>query len=180
MRDHREDDVGVALDLKVKTSPPGDPRLPDIGGLVVLLGAEGGVAEILEKESKLLVEGFLDVLGSAANLFARALGVAEAHAKLGALPLLAFLGAPGERTHEFIDRVEGAVGAPLPYVLKREGELPVDDALRAEGDLLALDRGLEEIAHGQARLPAKRGGEGDLVLVFDLDEWHGHAPIVQC
>jgi hypothetical protein len=39
------------------------PRLPPVFAFVVLLGAEGRVAEVLEQEQRLLVERRLDVAG---------------------------------------------------------------------------------------------------------------------
>ena len=52
--------VGVALDREVKPPPSRDPGLPEVARLVVLLGAQGGVAEVLEQELEFLVKGPLD------------------------------------------------------------------------------------------------------------------------
>jgi hypothetical protein len=54
-------DVGVVLDDEVETPILVDASLPPVFAFVVLLGAEGGVAEVLEQEQRLLVKRRLDI-----------------------------------------------------------------------------------------------------------------------
>jgi hypothetical protein len=48
--------VGISLDREVEAVVLIYARLPDIAGLIVLLGAERRVAEVGQKEAQLLVE----------------------------------------------------------------------------------------------------------------------------
>jgi len=50
------------LDEEIKAPILVDARLPEAQALVVLLGAERGVVEILNQQQRLLVEGTLDML----------------------------------------------------------------------------------------------------------------------
>ena len=56
-------DVGITFDEEIKTPVTGDAGLPTVFAFVVLLGAQGRVAQILEQEQRLLVESLLDFLG---------------------------------------------------------------------------------------------------------------------
>ncbi len=53
------DDVGVALDLEIEAVATADASLPLIKPLVVLLGAEGRVAEVFSQQGELFVCSFL-------------------------------------------------------------------------------------------------------------------------
>ena len=55
------DNVCVALNGEIKTPSSVHSGLPDVARLVVFFGAQRWVAQILKKESDLLVEGFLDL-----------------------------------------------------------------------------------------------------------------------
>ena len=56
-------DVGVVLDEKVETPVFRHPRLPPILAFVILLGAEGRMAEVLEQQQRLLAKLRLDIFG---------------------------------------------------------------------------------------------------------------------
>jgi hypothetical protein len=60
MRRDVDEVVGVVLDSEIETPTQGDARLPKVATHVVLLGAQRGVADILEEEFCLAIEGFLD------------------------------------------------------------------------------------------------------------------------
>ena len=64
MRHNIQEVVGVAFNAKVKAPVIIDSRLPDVLCFVVLLGAEGRMAKVLEKENELLVKEPLDTGGS--------------------------------------------------------------------------------------------------------------------
>jgi hypothetical protein len=51
------------LDEEIKAPILVDTRLPEAPALVVFLGAERWMVEILDKQQRLLVEGTLDLLG---------------------------------------------------------------------------------------------------------------------
>jgi hypothetical protein len=53
MRHDINEVVGVAYDTEIKTPPTIDSGLPDVLGLVVLLGSQGWVAEIAEEMTEL-------------------------------------------------------------------------------------------------------------------------------
>ncbi len=57
--------VGIALDGEVKPPSSGDPGPPEVTRLVVLLGSQGGVVEILEEELEIAVNRALDGGGNA-------------------------------------------------------------------------------------------------------------------
>lgn len=48
MGEQSQEAVGVTLDDEIYAPPGVDPSLPDVGDLIVLLGSEGGMAEILD------------------------------------------------------------------------------------------------------------------------------------
>lgn len=53
------DDVGVTLDLEIEAVATADASLPLIKPLVVLLGAEGRVAEVFSQQGELFVCSFI-------------------------------------------------------------------------------------------------------------------------
>src|SRR6266567_2219535 len=63
MRDDVHDQIPVTLDEEIKAPILVDARLPEPPALVVFLGAERWMVEILEQQQRLLVEGTLDLLG---------------------------------------------------------------------------------------------------------------------
>ncbi len=60
-----EKHVSVPVHTKIEAPVVVYSRLPDIGGFVVLLSAEGRIAEVLQKKDELLVKKLLDTNGSA-------------------------------------------------------------------------------------------------------------------
>src|ERR1035438_6417672 len=63
MRDDVHDQIPVTLDEEIKAPILVDARLPEAPALVVFLGAERWMVEILQQQQRLLVEGALDLLG---------------------------------------------------------------------------------------------------------------------
>ena len=63
MRDDVHDQVPIILDKEIKAPILVDARLPQAPALVVFLGAERWVVEVLDQQQRLLVEGTLDLLG---------------------------------------------------------------------------------------------------------------------
>jgi hypothetical protein len=63
MRDDVHDQIPVTLDEEVKAPILVDACLPEAPALVVFLGTERWMVEILEQQQRLLVEGALDLLG---------------------------------------------------------------------------------------------------------------------
>jgi len=51
------------VDLEIKAPPAGDARLPYVVGFIVLLGAQGRVAEVLEQQIEFPIERALDLEG---------------------------------------------------------------------------------------------------------------------
>ena len=80
VRKEGEEAVEVAFDGEIKAPPPIDPGLPDATGLVVLLGTQRGVAQVLEQEGDAAVHGPLDPRRSARIVLKEALGVESPHA----------------------------------------------------------------------------------------------------
>lgn len=79
MWEEGEEAVEVAFDGEIEAPPPVDPGLPDASGLIVLLGPEGGVAEVLKEEGDPAVNRPLDPWGSARVVLEEALGVEGPH-----------------------------------------------------------------------------------------------------
>src|SRR5712691_4014725 len=52
--------IGVTFDLEVEAPRTGHPGLPEVSGLIIFLGVEGGVTEIFQQQQGLLVKGLLD------------------------------------------------------------------------------------------------------------------------
>ncbi len=61
--------VKIALNRKKETPAAGYSGLPDAPGFIVLLSAERGVAQILEKQLGLFEKGFLDLRRSTRQRF---------------------------------------------------------------------------------------------------------------
>lgn len=80
MREEGEEAVEVAFDGEIQAPPPVNPGLPDALGLVVLLGAQGGVAEILEQEADAAIHRLLDPRRSSRVVVEEALGIEGPHA----------------------------------------------------------------------------------------------------
>src|SRR5271157_4854425 len=64
MRDDVQNEVGVTGDEEIEAPAAVYTGLPDAAGLIVFLGAKGGVAEVLHQQFHLFVECFLDGRGS--------------------------------------------------------------------------------------------------------------------
>jgi hypothetical protein len=64
MRDDVQNEVGVSGDEEIEAPVAVYTGLPDVAGLIVFLGAEGGVAEVLHQQFHLFVECYLDGGGS--------------------------------------------------------------------------------------------------------------------
>lgn len=79
MRNDAEQVVEVSVDHEIEAPAPIHPGLPDVSGIVVLLGSERRMAQILHQETQLLVAARLNVGRSARIAPAEALGVEEAH-----------------------------------------------------------------------------------------------------
>jgi hypothetical protein len=64
MRDDVQNKVGVTGDEKIEAPVAIYTGLPDVARLIVFLGTERGVAEVLHQQFHLLVECSLDGVGS--------------------------------------------------------------------------------------------------------------------
>ena len=60
VRPDRVDNIGVALDGKIKAPTSIDPGLPEVALLIVFFGAQGRMPQVLEEKLKLSVKGLLD------------------------------------------------------------------------------------------------------------------------
>jgi hypothetical protein len=60
MRNYAGYNVGVATDLEIEAPRAVDAGLPDVAGLVVLLGVQRRVVQVLEEKTELLFKGFLN------------------------------------------------------------------------------------------------------------------------
>jgi hypothetical protein len=60
MRNNRHDKVRIVLDQKIEAPVAVHARLPEAGGLVVLLGVQRGVVEVRRRQPNLLLEGLLN------------------------------------------------------------------------------------------------------------------------
>lgn len=81
VRDDREQDVGVVLDLEVEAPVAIDAGLPDVARLVVLLGAERMVTEVAEQESKLLLEVLADSSRCCSDILIEPVGSSCVHVR---------------------------------------------------------------------------------------------------
>lgn len=66
--------------VKYRRHPPVNPGLPDTLGLVVLLGMQRGVAEVLKQESGAAIHRLLDPRRSSRVVVEEALGIEGLHA----------------------------------------------------------------------------------------------------
>src|ERR1017187_6187099 len=86
------EDVGIVVNEKIKTPVKGDAGLPSVSAFVILFGAQGRVAQILEQQQRLFVKGLLDFLGCLAVAAVEVLGAADLHRGEGLVLLaLSFL-----------------------------------------------------------------------------------------
>ena len=72
-------DIGVALDAEIKSPRVIDAGLPDVPGLIVFLGAERGVLEMLNQERSAPIKRSLDCDGSARIVSSKTFGVVNLH-----------------------------------------------------------------------------------------------------
>jgi len=79
MRNDVVEMVGVSLNGEIKTPPLCDSGLPDVTCLIVLLGLERGVAEILKQKLEASLKCALDMGRSALIAPAKALAVDDSH-----------------------------------------------------------------------------------------------------
>lgn len=80
MREEGEEAVEVAFDGEIQAPPPVNPGLPDALSLVVLLGTQRGVAEVLEQERDAAIHRLLDSWRSSRIVVEEALGIEGPHA----------------------------------------------------------------------------------------------------
>jgi AbrB family looped-hinge helix DNA binding protein len=163
--------IGVPFNLEVEAPTACGPSLPEVAGLVVLLGPEGRVAENLEQEG----DAAVNRAGSREAQSSSCSGIVGCRRR--ASTLLELSGLMVERPNKGLGRAEGAVYAALLDILEPLGEpllneCAVDRHLGSEGDPLALDGGLQEIAHVDADLLPDCSRKRHLKLLFDLDERH--------
>src|SRR6266851_8558988 len=132
------------------------------------------MAEVLGEECRLLVEGFSyrgrrigELLGDTGMKAKPHLG------SFRALPSFLVPRHPLMKVCEHLARrIEGAENPSLPDILEREGELTIHKALRGQRDLLSLDLGFEDVAHGELRLLTNSSRERH--LIFRLDRYKRH------
>ena len=79
MGNHIDEVVRITLDSKVKPPPAIDTGLPDIIGLIVFLGPERRVAEVLHQQSNAAVKGPLNGTRGVRVAAEKTLGVVEMH-----------------------------------------------------------------------------------------------------
>ncbi len=79
MRDHSEQVVRIALYGEIESPAPIHPGLPNSTRLVILLGAQGRVAEVANQIGGSSVEGALDVRRGALIASAEALRIEQLH-----------------------------------------------------------------------------------------------------
>lgn len=72
MRDNRQEEIGLAVDLEVEPVPVIHSRLPNVVRLVVLLGSKRRKSKIGKQKAQLLVEFGLPVFGELLILPAKA------------------------------------------------------------------------------------------------------------
>ena len=144
--------VGVALDPEIETPRLVDPCLPDVAGFVVLLGVQGRVAEIVEKELKLPIKDPLDSgvkRWCSCGRSAPRNGVASRSFSL--LPPLRLGMKEADR---FLCRVERAMGTASAQVLEPLSqallELLVHEGLRRHHHLAPLDLNLEVVSRSES------------------------------
>src|SRR5208337_4223424 len=98
MRDDVQNEVGVTGDEEIEAPVAVYSGLPDAAGLIVFLGAEGGAAEVLHQQFRLLVECFLDGGGSLSVVLYGSRRQLPPHRALGLTDLVffgrAFLASP--------------------------------------------------------------------------------------
>ncbi len=79
MRHDVNEAVSVALDGEVETPAAVDPGLPDSSSLIIFLGSERWVAEIIDQEGNLFVKSPLDTGWSLVIASAESLRISEPH-----------------------------------------------------------------------------------------------------
>ena len=87
-----EQHVGIPLNTKIEAPVSRHPCLPDVVGLIILLGPQRGMAKIACEQRCTTVEGLLNRAGSALIAAAKALGIVEAHVGIGVSGYLRFFG----------------------------------------------------------------------------------------
>jgi len=80
MRDNRQEEVGLALDLEVKPIVVIHPRLPNAARLVVLLGSKRWMSKIGKQKAQLFVERGLTLGGQMLILFTKTEREGRGHA----------------------------------------------------------------------------------------------------
>lgn len=159
MRNHGEKNISIALNLEVEPTSAIDPCLPNLAGLIVLLGAKRGVADVLHEELDLLVN-----FGPSAARARPGIGVRTSrcigHSAAG----------PTQAADGLFRRIERPLQPSLPDVLKGPRELPLNDTHGRQRNFVAFDPGLQQITHAETGLLADRGRKRNLILAFHPDE----------
>ena len=84
--------VGIPLNAKIEAPVSCHPCLPDVVGLIVLLGPQRGMAKIACQQCCTTVEGLLNRAGSVLVAAAKALGIVEAHDRIAVKDYVRFFG----------------------------------------------------------------------------------------
>jgi hypothetical protein len=84
--------VGIPLNTKIEAPISRHPCLPDVLGLIILLGPQRGMAKIVCKQCCTTVKGLLNRAGSALVAATKALGIMEAHDRIAVGDYVRFFG----------------------------------------------------------------------------------------
>lgn len=79
MWNDRDDDVLIALDLKIKPPAPGHADLPQIRAFVIFFGVQRGILKIAQQEAKLFGKCLANLDGEVRIVPVSRLGEAESH-----------------------------------------------------------------------------------------------------
>lgn len=163
-----EETVGVALDAKIEAPIVVDASLPNVAGLVVLLGVERRVSEVAQKMRELLSEALLRLGGAAM----KAREKCSARTARTACLLL-------EGTHRCARSLERAEHSACFHVRHRRLKslvefdlIHVHHHLRTQENAAKRGRGVEKVTNFEPDGSPRGLREGDLKLRFDAGECH--------
>jgi hypothetical protein len=190
MGDYVQNEVGVTGDDEIEAPVAIHAGLPDVAGLIVLLGAERRVTEVLHQQFSLFIKRLLnDGRSGYAVLYQRRPSVGASSGigfNSSGLSSSGFLDLAVEKSGHLFVGFKGPGCLAFLRLLQRLGEAGIDELalgrrvfaaggavnnkLGGENNLTPLRFGFQQVAVSQAHLGTEADGDGHLALALYLND----------
>jgi hypothetical protein len=176
MRHEIDEMIDIAIYFEIKTPPTIDASLPDVSGLIVFLGPEGGVAEIGDQEFDTPLKRSLDVRWGVLIALSKAFGVVETHS--GFFGPSGFLRGIAQRTDQILSGMKRPIDSTPFDVFQALLNALVYKVSGSKDNLPLLKFNLQIVSCLKPKLVVDLLGDDNLTTCPDLDHGHGCSPFL--